>query len=273
VPLDYHLVWNSVMKSGLISLHRIPEEQTRVTGIPQYDLYAEPIPNSMRREFLLEQGLDPEKQTILFTTTPAALSPDEPEIVRRFLSVLASDDGRRVQMIVRVHQQDSIERFASISHPCVIFQVPGSPIANLGDSRLMDGVDLRLLRDSIACSDVVINAASTITIDAAALDKPVVNIDFDLHERSYYRSVRKYYNTVHFRRVVESGASRLACSFDELVTLVRRYLANPELEREQRARLVETMCYKVDGKSADRIAEYILEALHNKRSRHVGDPI
>lgn len=273
VPLDYHLVWNSVMKSGLTSLHRIPEEQIRVAGIPQFDLYAEPFPNSRRKEFLLEHGLDPEKQTILFTTTPAALSPDEPEIVRRLLSFLDCDNGRKVQMIVRVHQQDIIQRFASINHPSVIFHVPGAPIANLGDNRVMDGADLRLLRDSIGCCDVVINAASTITIDAAALGKPVVNIDFDLQERSYYRSVRKYYNTVHFKRVVETGASRLAGSFDELETLVRRYLANPELEQQERANLVETLCHKVDGKSAERIAGYLLETLYNNQQRPVGDSV
>ena len=51
----------------------------------------------------------------------------------------------------------------------------------------------------------------------------------------------------------EDGASRLARSFEELVALIKRYLANPELEREQRASLTETMCYRVDGRSAERV--------------------
>ena len=131
----------------------------------------------------------------------------------------------------------------------------------------MDKGDLDLLRDTLAFSDVVVNTASTISIDAISLDKPVVNIAFDLHEREYFRSVRQYFNRVHFQLVVKSGASKLAGSFDELVSHVRRYLANPELEPEQRACFAETMCHKVDGRSAERIASFLLQELDGEIAR------
>jgi CDP-glycerol glycerophosphotransferase (TagB/SpsB family) len=125
----------------------------------------------------------------------------------------------------------------------------------------MNQADISLLRDTLAYSDVVVNTVSTITIDAVALGKPVVNVAFDLHDRNYHRSVRRYFSLVHIRLIVKSGASRLAGSFDELVSLTTRYLVNPELEREERARFAEEMCYKVDGKSAERISAYLLDAL------------
>ena len=125
----------------------------------------------------------------------------------------------------------------------------------------MEQADLVLLRDTTAYCDTAINTASTMTIDAVALDKPVVNIAFDLRPRGYYQSCRRFYGFVHYQPIIESGAAKLATSFEELVTLLHRYLDNPGLECEERARLREIMCYKVDGKSAERIADLLLKEL------------
>ena len=72
---------------------------------------------------------------------------------------------------------------------------------------------------------------------------------------------------VHYKPFVRSQATKLAGSFEELVTLTRRYLENPDLEREQRSNLAETMCYKVDGKSAERISSYLLDVLDRKTAQ------
>ena len=117
------------------------------------------------------------------------------------------------------------------------------------------------------------NTASTITIDAIALDKPVVNIAFDIQERDYYRSVRQYFDRILFRPVVKSGASRLAGSLDDLASHVLRYLADPALEQEQRVRFAETMCHRIDGKSAERIASFLLEALDDNPVRDEGTTV
>ena len=260
-PSDFYFVWNKVMKRELSSIHGVHEGQIMVTGIPQFDLYAEPIPDARRAEFLLQQGLDPAKQTVLFATSPGGLTPEEPEIVGRLVSALNRKCAGNVQVLVRIHQQDDVQRYASIKCPNVTFQVPGIHRTSLEDNRLMNQADISLLRDTLAYSDVVVNTVSTITIDAVALGKPVVNVAFDLHDRNYHRSVRRYFSLVHIRLIVKSGASRLAGSFDELVSLTTRYLVNPELEREERARFAEEMCYKVDGKSAERISAYLLDAL------------
>jgi hypothetical protein len=263
-PSDSYFVWNQVMKGELISLHGVHEGQIRVTGIPQFDDYAKPIPDTLRKEFLLQQGLDPAKQTVLFATSPGGLTPEEPKILAGLVNSLNQEHSRSVQVLVRIHQQDDVQRYASIKDPNVIFQVPGIHRNNLVDNRLMDQGDMRLLRDTLAYSDVVINTGSTITIDAVALDKPVVNIAFDLHERNYHKSVRRYFSMIHIQLIVKSGASKLAGSLDELVSLTARYLAHPELEREARARFAEAMCYRLDGKSAERISAYLLEALDGK---------
>jgi CDP-glycerol glycerophosphotransferase (TagB/SpsB family) len=261
MPIDSYLVWNQVMKNELITLHGVLDGQITITGIPQFDVYAEPTPDARREEFLLEQGLDPAKKTVLFATSPGGLTPEEPEILSRLVSTLIREHSGSVQLLVRVHQQDDVGRYASIKDQNVRFQVPGVRKKNLEDNRLMDQADLRSLRDTLLYSDVVVNTVSTITIDAVALNRPVINIAFDLTEKDFQRSVRRYFSWVHIQLIVRSGASKLADSFDSLVGLITRYLENPDLEQEQRTRFAEAMCYRVDGKSADRISSFLLEAL------------
>ena len=68
---------------------------------------------------------------------------------------------------------------------------------------------VRLLRDA----DVVINTASTLAIDAAVLDRPVVSIAYDPSgDLPYDRSVRRYYDYTHMAHVVRAGAVKLAVS-------------------------------------------------------------
>jgi hypothetical protein len=270
VPLDHYLVWNQVIKGELIKIHGVSDEQITITGIPQFDVYAEPISLNRRDEFLRQQGLDPGKRTVLFGTSAGGDTPEEPEILARLVSALIGGCAGSIQLLVRLHRQDDVRRYASIEDPNVRFQIPGAQIKGLDDRRLMDQSDLRLLRDTLAYSDVLVNTASTITIDAIALDKPVVNIAFDLHETDYNRSVRRYFNMVHYQPFVNSGASKLAGSFDELVTFIQRYLGNPEFEREQRASLAATMGYRVDGKSTECIASFLLGALEGKLVRDPG---
>ena len=48
MPIDSYLVWNQVMKNELITLHGVLDGQITITGIPQFDVYAEPTPDARR---------------------------------------------------------------------------------------------------------------------------------------------------------------------------------------------------------------------------------
>ena len=173
-----------------------------------------------------------------------------------------------MQVLARLHQLDSRERYKHIAHPNLAFQVPGEHLASSGDRRLLDPEFLTELRDTLLHSDVVINTASTMSLDAVAMDKPVVNIAFDIEPKVYYKSCRRYYDFDHLQPIVQSGATRTAEGFEEFLSLILRYLDDAGLESLERARLRETMCYKIDGQSAGRVAEYLLRVLdHQPLSR------
>jgi hypothetical protein len=104
-------------------------------------------------------------------------------------------------------------------------------------------------------SDVNVNTASTMTLDFALHDRPVVNVAFDMTSPPPLgvplRDV--YYRFDHYRPVVELGAARVAYSANELAASLTAYLADPTLDRTGRRRLVELEVSPPIGGSSPRV--------------------
>jgi hypothetical protein len=114
---------------------------------------------------------------------------------------------------------------------------------------------------------VVVNVASTIAIEAAICDTPVVNIGFDGPEpRPFLDSAARYYHYTHYRPLLEAGAVRVADSPEAMLTEIRRYLDYPELDRAGRARAVEEQCFGADGRASERVAEFVLGELGRRQA-------
>ena len=122
--------------------------------------------------------------------------------------------------------------------------------------------DVRFLANLTQHSDLNVNWASTMTLDFALRDKPVVNIGFDAVDPAPGRiSASKIYSVFeHYRPVCELGAVGLARSAAELAAHVNAYLANPALDRENRRRLVALEVGWPVGESSRRIVD-VLEGI------------
>jgi CDP-glycerol glycerophosphotransferase (TagB/SpsB family) len=121
---------------------------------------------------------------------------------------------------------------------------------------MMDSITLA---NTLAHTDVLINVASTITLEACILNKPVVNIGFDgRSQREYFSSVRRYFDYVHYRNMLKTGGVRVAFTKDELVQIVNTYLEDNSIDAEGRKEIVELQCYRMDGKALERILEFIV---------------
>jgi len=261
VPMDFYIVWNEIMKEEVTKLHRVPADRVGVTGIPQFDPYADTVSTVPREEFFFKLNLDPTKKTILYATSDSSIAPEDPEILQRLVDVLDHCRSGAVQILARLHQLDTLERYSEVNHPNLAFHVPGDHMGTNANERLMDPNFITDLRDTLYHTNVVVNTCSTMSLDAIALDRPVVNIAFDLEPKEYYRSTRRYYDFDHFQSIRRSGATKIAGNFDEFVSMILGYLDNPELESLERQRLRDTHCYKVDGQSGQRMVDYLLHRL------------
>jgi CDP-glycerol glycerophosphotransferase (TagB/SpsB family) len=262
---DYYLVWTPIMKKDLMKFHDVADEFIGVTGVPQFDIYSESIPISRRDEFLSQLGLDPRKKTILFSTSSPWIGIQEPKILNSLAqSLIENKSSQHVQILARLHPLDDPLRYEDIHHPNLVYQIPGLPTDTNDEERFLDPNYITLLRDALACSDLVINTASTMTLEAAALDKPVVNLALDLEPTDYWQSSQRYYEFEHYLPIVNSGAVKIARTLDELVAMSLRYLDAPHLEEQERGELRKMMCYKLDGRSAQRVADHLFCVLDGK---------
>ena len=118
------------------------------------------------------------------------------------------------------------------------------------------------LADTLRHSDVIVNVASTIAIEAAIFDTPIVNISFDGEAPSeWVRSARRYYRFTHYTNITRHGAVRVAETPEVLTEQIGCYLADRALDREGRRRVVIEQCQFLDGRAAARVAGFIIDEL------------
>ena len=260
---DGYIVWSEQMKKELRQFYpgsrNLP---VYVTGAPQFDIFFRRKFYQSREEFCRSQNLDPQIPLIVYAV-------GSPNFLREHYGALelaeriARGELGRVQMLVRPHPihdnaalHEAFERFA----PHVRLQ----QTHNAGKAVAERSQDERQIREWINTfrhADVVVNLSSTVTVDAAVFDKPVVNLDFDPQpgaaDQALIRDINHRWN--HFKPVAESGGVWLVEDFEELTLAVKKYLENPALHRVGRKWIVRYVCEYADGICGERMALAILD--------------
>ena len=206
VAVDRITVWNAIMREQAVTIHGLHPDRVVITGAPQHDVLARAEPYRPRVAFLRELGLDQQRRLVVYTTGTEGIIPDEPRVLEVICRALERELAD-VQLLVRLHQLDRRERYAVLSdNPRVVFDQAGrAPIGDYHD-RDFDRAEHERLADTLRHADVVVNAASSISIDAAAVGTPVVCVDFDARPRlPYHASITRFYDFTHQRPIVASG--------------------------------------------------------------------
>jgi hypothetical protein len=267
---DRLVVWNDLMKQQAITLHGYTPDAVRVTGAPQFDVHFKPQARSTREEFFRKIGADASRKLIVVTTTPRALYRHHDHVLRVLAAAIEGGPLAGAQVLVRLHPRDEVGAYQEFARtPHIIIEKPFRDTVTVADGLAVDVMPehQRHLGDTLCHADVVVNVASTITIEACIFDTPVVNICFDGEaEEPFERSARRYYRFTHYVNITNRQAVRVAQSPAEMVDAVARYLADPALDSEGRRQVVRDQCQYTDGKSAARVVAAVLEELGRRRS-------
>src|SRR5262249_31394970 len=262
------VLWNETMKREAHTLHGYPLEDIDVVGPPQFDSYFDATLRTSRTAFCRRVGLDPDRRIVTLTTIPADAYPRHDVVIDRLLDAMRSGAVKPpFNLLVRLHPRDDLRRYDKYAGtPHLVVEKPFRVSARSGDGHSVDVTadNTRHLADTMHHSDVVLNVASTIAIEAAIFDTPVVNIAFDQDDaetRPFLTSPLRYYSYTHYQQIVRTGGVRIAKSAAEMVGMVNAYLADPSLDRAGRRRIVGEQCAFTDGRSAERIARAMAAAL------------
>lgn len=260
---DLYLLWSERMGDDLRRYY--PESaaaRRAVVGVPHFEWYRDPAMVGGREELCRSHGLDPTRPLILYAGATPHRAPGEELVVHRLAADFSARPlAERPQLLVRLHPGDAGGRYAAWEPPPgVVIEVPGSRGRGRLEGFCPTPEENRDLVAAVRHADVVVNLASTITLEAAMCDRPVVNVAYDLAAGAPHREqIETYYRDFdHYRTVVASGAVRIARSPEELVTMIDRYLADPALDRLQRQKLADLWCGPRDGRSPERIVDALL---------------
>ncbi len=269
LPVDHLAVWNDTMRDEAVRYHGFRPERVKVTGAVPFDAYFGDEPKMTRAEFCRSVGADPARPLVTLATAPASVYPTTDKVVEMLARAL--EDGRLeagTQLLVRVHPRDHADLYRRLHDGRRVFvekpfqQLERSPGAPELDSFTPGSAGRQRLAATLAHSDVIVNFASTTTVEAALFDTPVVNIGFDdTQGLPLPLSIARYYQFEHYRPVVETGAASIARSPEELVQAVGRYLADPAADTAGRRQLARRCCAVTDGRAGERLAQWVLDTL------------
>lgn len=262
---DRIVVWNEIMKRQAVELHGYEPGQVRVSGPPHWDRYFRPGPAISREAFFARIGADPARRLVTLMTTGRSLYDHYPRVVRVLMRAI--DEGRfgDAQLLVRLHPRDDLDRYEEFrGTPHLLVEKPFKKTVKSGDGLDVDitSDNQQHLADTLRHSDVIVTVASTIAIEASIFDTPIVDVSFDGEAPvEFAKSARRYYRFTHYANITRAGAAPVAETPDALVDHVARYLADRSLDRLGRRRVVEEQCQFTDGRSSERIAQFVIEEL------------
>lgn len=227
-PTNGTVVWNEQMRQELIDLFDVDPERIVVAGYPRARLLQQRVRDVDSGTYLRSIGIDGYTRFVLYsasygelTRAPGHSNPLEYEGILRICAALEPTLPSDVCILIRLHpfsnEQDRA-LFASLPR-CFIF-VPGR--ADKYVERVMGIADEEHLATQIARAEGIVSLASTVSIDALCLRRPIINVDFDTVQGIPAKwSTRRFYSFNHFRDLLRTTRLPLAKTIEEVVQFVQ----------------------------------------------------
>ncbi len=259
---DILVVNNDILKEEAVSIHGIDPHSIRVVGVPHYDSYLEDRKRNDfdKVSFLQENSFDEERKTVTYIPTGDRYIPENglDEFVIRTLG------SEPINLIVRLPPADhvSIKEPIADTKAIIFWNQPGRSDWKGGlKTNEVSVEDDLMLKKVLRASDLVVSGPSTVLIDAAIFETPLLAVAFDESPKNYYRGIKRYYDYLHIKKLIDLGGINVADNKTEFITLVRKILSGGSGVPSGGEKVISSYDPFVDGKSANRLARVITQAL------------
>ncbi|NIJ55337.1 CDP-glycerol glycerophosphotransferase family protein [Dyadobacter arcticus] len=247
---DYLLVWNQLMANEFIRFYSVfkLKEKICITGIPRFDLhFRDGHQMEVEQLFRNQFAISPSDKVIFFATSAAKHFVNQKLIFNHLQEYLQLREN--IILIVRCHPADNFELYKPYLHEgkVRIWHVE-NPVTDASRMFMewlppLDYLDSlsRMLKNCNVCVQV----ASTIRLDAAACDKPVISIAYDGDQiLPWSHSVRRLYDYSHQVPVNQLAVDDVAfCKndlFDSLDKILHENYIKPDLRKAIKSILYTT---------------------------------
>jgi hypothetical protein len=219
--------------------------------------------------------LDPNRKLISYASSFVHFAPNYPNI--EALAKLVSSDAlaEPSQLLIRLHPshfQDKPKIFAD--ERARVFELEKKyphvhvvqPVALGGSLGYYGGEDMDEKSSMMAYSDVVVTVYSTMLVETAVHDTPMIAATIDTpggwnHPKKFSLSLQEIGNWPTHKRFCAAKAGRVATDERELCDALNMYLKDSSIDAKERRKFVEDEITFTDGTSGKRTAEYILKRM------------
>lgn len=231
-PVVKTVVWNRKMSEELIDLFAVPAKLIAIAGYPRATVLRSLVSSLAAQAYLKELNITGFSRFILYSASYSELTriatqplPLEYIAIREVCKELSHRLPKDTCVLIRLHpfsRHEDDSCFADLDNCFVI--TPGRQDRYV--ERVMNREDERHLAMQISKSVCVISMASTMTIDALCLAKPILNIAYDpVPGLTRQQSIRRFYEYNHFKDLVRIAQLPLANTVGDVVNFVSDCLA------------------------------------------------
>lgn len=250
--VDTFLIWSKEMDEDFsVSLPFLRDKPRVVVGSPQFEPILQGKGLLERADFMSSFGLDPRNKLILYTTGSKTLFPYEPECLDRLLDHWRKHLRKSASVMVRMHPKDRETRYSAVmaKYPEVPFTVAGETLAD-DNVWIPRSDDISLLVNQINHCSMIINMASTMTLEGFSIDKPTINIGFTLGPSVSARyPMEDYYRSRHYTDLVESGAVLFCEDYQQMFDAIEELLSADERDFGIQRQLLRRKCEYIEDSS------------------------
>lgn len=269
-PLDHITCWSALQRDELVLGSDWDPARVHIGGIPSYDGYLRREWVLPRDEYFRMHGLDPGRRLLAYACSFISFSPNLQNVAA--LADLVADGrlGAPGQLLVRLHPNhfmdvhlfaEERERIRELArrrpHVHVVEPVPLG-----GELGYYSGEDMPEKTSMMAHADVFVTVYSTMVVEAALHDRPIVSLCLDAPggwatPRKYSLPLSRIGDWPTHRRFREAGAGRVALDGAALQQAVEAYLADPALDGAARTAFVQREVTHTDGSAGRRTGAYL----------------
>jgi len=180
VPPDTWVVWGEEMAGHLRRYYGARPETIRIAGAVQLSIYGdEQLARCDRAALLKEIGLDPAREIVLYAPTHMHLDYSDIPVLRLLLEYGRTRPEVQVWYRPHPHARETPETLA-FAHANGIFVDPRYlEFFESGGYRRREMPALDFYPHMLNAADVMVSNASTISLEAALVGRPIVIIGFD----------------------------------------------------------------------------------------------
>ncbi len=270
-PLNFVTCWSEIQKQELVEGSDWDASQVNVGGIPSYDGYFRKEWLISHDEYFAMHGLDPKRKLIGYASSFITFSPNYRNVEALAKLVASERLAEPCQLLIRLHpnhfmteplfveEREKIrELVRTLPHVHLV-----EPVALGGDLGHYSGEDMPEKTSMMAYSDVFTTVYSTMCVETAIQDRPIVSVCLDTpggwnKPGKFSLALSEIGNWPTHKRFREAGAGKVASDEESFKILLNAYLKNPGLDSEKRMKFIKDELTFTDGSAGRHTAEYLL---------------